>query len=520
MAGFDDEFRLSTPSADAPGGNDTEPVNSAKEGASATKSPRVARQGQSAREESELDRLVQNDDEESELDRLIRGDDPPLPRRSRSGRAGGLPAEEDQEDTNLDRPNAERRGGGGGPTKTKEEEDEGDEDEEEFKSDLLIKALGMEESPISIFGWTQVSFTGNPASPKDGMNFGVIPNDQANRLLLQQLYIVVERLFQNDDDQFDYGFRIDNLFGTDWQQFHAVGFFDGAFKANHIGYEPLQMYGELHFPVLTPGGLDVKVGRFFPLAGYETERAPARPLNSTSNLFAFSLPYTNIGVMTTLHVNDQLNIYNGAVNGFDNWLSASNRWGYSGGVSWDSKDSRTNFTVTFNWGPNQFPGFFPANFQLAPSGVTQPPFLAGRRNRAFPTGNETLFTEVLIHKFTEDFSLIMESDQGYETNVPGLGPSGTTQNGGWYGILAYLLYDFSDKVTGVYRFDAFRDQNGVRSGFNDTYYETTLGLIYKPRSWFWVRPEIRFDWANGRPPYNGDTSNHQFTLGADAIFLF
>jgi hypothetical protein len=48
----------------------------------------------------------------------------------------------------------------------------------------------------------------------------------------------------------------------------------------------------------------------------------------------------------------------------------------------------------------------------------------------------------------------------------------------------------------------------------------TLGLIWKPRTWFWVRPEIRWDWTSGSPCYNDDTSKHQLTLGFDAIFLF
>ena len=51
-------------------------------------------------------------------------------------------------------------------------------------------------------------------------------------------------------------------------------------------------------------------------------------------------------------------------------------------------------------------------------------------------------------------------------------------------------------------------------------YEMTLGLIYKPRTWLWIRPEIRYDWTTGRPAYNDERSKSQLTLGFDAIFLF
>ena len=44
-----------------------------------------------------------------------------------------------------------------------------------------------------------------------------------------------------------------------------------------LGYDPVQLYGEVHLPWLTKGGVDVKGGRFYALTGYEDGRAPARP---------------------------------------------------------------------------------------------------------------------------------------------------------------------------------------------------------------------------------------------------
>ena len=439
----------------------------------------------------------------------------------RGGGAGAMgDDEEDQEDTNLDRPRAEKRGEGGAPTRSEEEEDE-EHEEEEFKSDLLEKALGLEESPIGVFGWLQASFTGNPASPHDSENFGVIPNSIANRFLFQQLYFVVEKLPKRED-AFDWGFRVDNLFGTDWQQFHVVGFFDNAFRPNHFGYSLMQAYAEVHLPVLTPGGVDVKGGQFYSLPGYEDVAAPGRPLNSTSYMFDFSNPFTNLGLMTIWHVTDRFNVYNGAVNGSTRWFDKSYRWGYSGALSWDSKDDATSLTFTYNLGPNQFPRYFPANFYdvQVPSGVVSPPFLARRRNLSYDANNEALFTTVLTHEWTEDFTTIIQADQGFETNIPDLGPGGTVGNGSWYGVAGWSLYELTDTLTGVYRAEWFRDVHGSRSGFNDTFYEMTLGAIYKPVTWFWLRPEIRFDWATGEPPYDDEKKKTQLTLGFDAIFLF
>ena len=48
----------------------------------------------------------------------------------------------------------------------------------------------------------------------------------------------------------------------------------------------------------------------------------------------------------------------------------------------------------------------------------------------------------------------------------------------------------------------------------------TLGVIYKPVPYIWVRPEARYDWAQFTHPYANGTKGSQFTLGFDVILLF
>jgi hypothetical protein len=342
----------------------------------------------------------------------------------------------------------------------------------------------------------------------------------ANKWLFQQLYFVLEkRLDPAKSDEYQFGFRFDNLLGSDYSQFNMVGLFDQAF-GKYFGYDPVQFYGEVHLPWLTEGGIDVKGGRFFSLPGYEDAAAPGRPLNSTTYLFSYAQPFTHFGFMTNWHVTDRLNVFNGAVNGWDRWIDQNYRWGYAGGVVWDSPDERTNVTVTLNVGPIQFPYFFKANYRNEPNGVPPPSYLSGRRNPTYNKDNPVLFSEVVIHEATDDLTLVLESDQGYEPNVPSFGPGGTPATAAWYGLAGFGLYEFNERWTGVLRGEAFRDGNGVRTGFDDTYFETTLGLIIKPRTWLWFRPEMRWDWATGTPPYNDERSRSQFTYGFDAIFLF
>ncbi len=392
---------------------------------------------------------------------------------------------------------------------------------EEFKSNLLARSLGLEESPVSIFGWVQGSFTANPAHPSNHVNFGVFPNYKSNEWMTQQVFLAIEkRIPSKEADEYGWGFRLDQLYGTDYLQLHMNGFLDGVFPADDLGYEPTQFYGEVHLPWLTKGGIEIKGGRFLSLGGYEDPYAPGRPLHSASYMFAYAQPFTHFGMMTTWHVTDRVNLYNGAVNGWDRWINANYRWGYAGGLSWDSKDERTNASLTFNVGPNQFPRFFGANYNFAPNGVPAPPFLASRRNLLYGRDIALLITGVVSHEWNDQLTSVVESDYGHESNVPGFGPGGTPDDAQWYGLAGWLLYDFDEKLTGVYRAEIFRDEHGIRTGSNNTYYETTLGLIWKPRPWFWVRPELRYDWTQGSPVYNDGKSHTQFTFGTDMIFLF
>ena len=118
---------------------------------------------------------------------------------------------------------------------------------------------------------------------------------------------------------------------------------------------------------------------------------------------------------------------------------------------------------------------------------------------------------------------VVETDQGWEYNVPGLasgGQNGAARTAEWFSIGNWFLYNFTSKLTGVWRSEVFWDPTGARTGYADTYYEITLGGIYKPKDYIWIRPEARYDWAQFGTPFSNDTRSSQFTLGFDVIFLF
>lgn len=438
--------------------------------------------------------------------------------------------------SNLTAPAAERGFGGGEPTTALAAEEEAAEEEE---STLLMDLLDMEESPIQIYGWIENGFTGNTnGNGQTRTNFGVTPNNQANKWMGNQYYIVVEDALEQEDE-INFGFRVDNLFGNDWAFNYEQGMFNNAFRpvGSFAGYDMAQVYAEAHLPdpFLGTNGIDVKGGRWYTLAGYEVVPAIGRPLYSVPYMFTYGQPFTHVGVLTTWHLTDRINLYNGAINGWDRWFNERYQWGYIGGLGWTSKDEKTNFTFIAVWGPNQYPSFLPANQQIYPTGTFNIPSVAGLDNPNYHSNDRTLFTSVLSHQWTDKLTQVIETDQGWEQNVPGLasqldGGLPTTAAGKgqqWQSFGNWFLYNFTDKLTGVWRSEIFWDQQGGRTGLNDgtrfvgdRFYEQTLGLIYKPCPYLWIRPEARYDWSQYHPAYTDNTRKEQFTLGLDVIVLF
>jgi hypothetical protein len=406
-----------------------------------------------------------------------------------------------------------------------ENEDKELHEEDDFKTDLLNKLLGLEQSGLDIFGWVQANYTANPQIRADGSNFLLIPNSQANAFVFQQVYLVFEQRIK-EGDQIDCGFRMDNLFGVDAQNFHLNGLLNRTFAPDTFQYDPVQFYGELHLPLTQ--GLDIRGGRFFALPGYEAATAPGRPLLSTSDMFSFGAhPYTQFGVMATWHVNEQWTLYSGPVNGWNRWINDHDPWSYAGAFSRDSADGRTSLTITLNAGFTQFPRIFPAANRFPPglSGRFTPMQLINNPRLGYRNSDTTLFNIVLTHELTDDLTFVFEANQAIANHLDPLVPGMARGHASYYGLAGWFLRALSKRLTGVARAEVFRDNNGLLTGYSDNFYEATLGLIYKPVPWFWLRPEARIDWTQFSHPFNIDDSsdhgtNYQFTFGFDAIFLF
>ena len=123
--------------------------------------------------------------------------------------------------------------------------------------------------------------------------------------------------------------------------------------------------------------------------------------------------------------------------------------------------------------------------------------------------------------------MVIETDQAIVNHLAPLLPGMPRGHASYYGLAGWFLYEFTPKLTGVARAEVFPGQQRPADRLlRQLSTNTTLGLIYKPFPWLWLRPEARIDWAQFDRPFYSDNasdhfrSNYQFTFGFDTIFIF
>jgi Putative beta-barrel porin-2, OmpL-like. bbp2 len=134
---------------------------------------------------------------------------------------------------------------------------------------------------------------------------------------------------------------------------------------------------------------------------------------------------------------------------------------------------------------------------------------SGRFNQARDFHNPEVFDLVYTHKFSDKLSYNFESLFGFTTNVPDIGTAE------WFGILNYLTYEISPRVSSTTRLEFFDDVQGERTGFPGLYTSLTAGLSFKPWPWLILRPELRYDVNDESRPF--ENKHDLFTAASDLI---
>ena len=401
---------------------------------------------------------------------------------------------------------------------------------------------------INTYGWFDVGIGANNwGSPFNGP---ITFNDRNWQGQMNQLYLVNERLLDVDNGRW-LGGRVDLLYGTDYifttargldgnllNQPNAAGAVGAPSWASSKDYGLAlpQLYGEVG-----AGNHAVKFGHFYTIIGYEVVPAIGNFFYTHAYTMQYGEPFTHTGVLDTWSPNDQLVVYGGITNGWDNFSDPINILGianpgypgansnaaFLGGVSFKNSDQTQSLTTTVSSGNE--PGSFVS--AIGPANI----------------GNRSIVSTVYVNELSDKLTYVFQNDNGWQFNA-----NPVSQNIGqaaglaqWYGVNQYLFYTFSDTVVGGMRFEWFRDNNGYRvlnpirnaifggpygSGYAGNFWQVTWGLNWKPnRNWI-IRPELRYDWYSpdnmkGPLPFGKITSGSgdqygQLYGGCDAIWQF
>jgi hypothetical protein len=366
---------------------------------------------------------------------------------------------------------------------------------------------------------------------------------------MNQLYLVNERLLDVDNGRY-LGGRVDLLYGTDYIYTTARGL-DGNLlnqtnqagvagtpswaSSKDYGLAMPQLYGEVG-----AGNHAVKFGHFYTIIGYEVVPAIGNFFYTHAYTMQYGEPFTHTGVLDTWSPNDQLVVYGGITNGWDNfsdpinivginnpgYAGANSNAAFLGGVTFKNSDATQALTTCVSSG-NEI-GSFAAS---------------GEGN----IGNRSIVSTVYVNELSDKLTYVFQNDLGWQFNA-----NPVTQNIGqadglaqWYGINQYMFYNISDTLVGGMRLEWFRDNNGTRvinpirnliwggpvgSGYAGNFWQATWGLNWKPNNNWIIRPEIRYDWyspdnMNGPLPFgkitNGSGDQYgQLYGGCDAIWQF
>jgi hypothetical protein len=377
---------------------------------------------------------------------------------------------------------------------------------------------GLESSGTQVYGWIQQGFAGNIDSPRDRVNFGTNYGWRSNDYRLNQAYFIVENTLEHEDT-FSVGYRVDFLVGHDAPFFVANGLLsdftgfnassgvgvDGpkSFReVNRVGIDFPQFYLEAHLShLLTPGGVDVRAGKFYTLMGREVYPGADTDFYSRAYENVYATPFTHTGILMTLHATPTLDVIGGVVRGWDVFRDNNDMVSFHGGFIWNSPDKRYNWTTAWITGPEQ-----PDD------------------NRDY----RSLISSYLTAKLgTGDAWLVSAGGHlGYESNGAVDATTGRKRDAKWYGTTINLFYNVDPKLRLGTRVEWFRDEQGTRTaqlgrpGFAASFFDVTLGVTYKPFRSVIIRPELRVDWSPDARPYNDQTSRVQFVPALDVIVRF
>jgi hypothetical protein len=371
-------------------------------------------------------------------------------------------------------------------------------------------------------GFIAVGGAYNVDNPTSRMNGPMTFNDRED-IGVNQLYLSLGRDADTGGCGWDFGGRVDVLYGTDYIFTQSAGLEtkddgDNALNGvtsnkrwfNQYGLALPQAYGEVAY-----NNVSLKVGHFYTIMGYEVVAATGNFFYSHAYTMQYGEPFTHTGGLVTASAG-QMTGYAGVVNGWDKTDAVSDKMAFLSGATYTDACDRYSLTATFIAGEED---------GIAAAAITPTP--------------RYLASLVFVYNVNCKVQSVMQCDMGWQEDVFGPGVDAE-----WYGFNSYLFYTLNDCWKVGMRSEWFRDDDGARlsaapiraggpggivgmlpggpSDLAGNYYQVTLGANYTPRENIMIRPEVRWDWSDGTvaAPFDDFTSDSQMTLSMDGIVTF
>ncbi len=383
----------------------------------------------------------------------------------------------------------------------------------------------QKECGWNFYGWASGGIMGNLHNPGDHFN-GPVTFPDRDYGQFNQLYGVLENTIDTGGCGWDFGGRVDVLFGSDYFFTQSTGLElhdDGSSHWNQnaagfgseYGLALPQFYVEAGY-----NDLSVKVGHFYTVIGYEVVPAVGNFFYTHAYTMQYGEPFTHTGALATYKYSDSTALVAGIVNGWDHFDREVDTGAGIFGFTWSNEDAGRSLAWNIILSPNEPIAFGP--------------------NAGLLT-NRNMYSLVFQQTFgcCDEWQYVFQHDYGWQHDGNAL-PAAGAASAEWYGINQYLFYTINDCWKAGMRFEWFRDDDGARvtglrnqnnaifgENFAGNFFEISAGLNWTPHTNWTIRPEIRYDWfdginasGNATRPFRGGTGDDQLLLGFDVIATF
>lgn len=372
---------------------------------------------------------------------------------------------------------------------------------------MTVRRLLSEVVRLRFNGYTQVSYMQNFNRPSNDINELRIFDVNSNQFRANVIQAAIERLAKTDGSALDrFGFRVKFNAGQDSD-------FIGGLNLN-----PFADFQEFYVNYVAPigHGLDLAVGQFNALVGYEQVGNPYSPNYSRSYLY-FGQPFTTGGISATYEFNKQVSLSVRAIT-FINAAQAN----------------------------THHEPLMETLLMLFPSDTVRVMLygLAGPREIApgTPGGTLLLGGGYASWQLGAQTWSVVEAYYANQANSSLVSPG---KDARWGGVAGYLFHDFTKEWGVRLRGEIFEDKGGLITCQGTTAYqpranvcfgatpteaapavaqtlwEVTATLEYRPFPSVKTRLEYRYDKSDHNVfQVGGRATSYQPTLSLDVVYIF